>query len=232
MRTLQRRHWIAIAALPLGAMFVLAAVGQEAGPPAEEAPDDEPFVMLGKLGDGIHHTYADIPFRFADIPIRTQLLMVGHVLGITMPRDELPLDGQVTRAVHVMALTAYSLETPYGAPVGAIHAVYEDGGRETLELFEGIDVAEWSYGNPAYGHRLAHYGVPPAYVWTHEDPEGGEHPAYAFSVMIETDPQPLDRLELHLDDEAVRATPGGNFLLMVNAVTLELAGEEETEVEG
>jgi hypothetical protein len=229
MRILYRWHWIAIAALALAAMLVLAALGQETEPPAEDVGAADAFVMLGKSGEGIYHTHGDIPFRFADVPIQTQLLMVGHLLDLSMPRDELPLGGQIAKRVHLMALTAYSLETPHGTPAGAIHAVYEDGARETLQLFEGLDVAEWSYDHPAYGFRLAHDRVPPAFVWSRGDPDVGEHPGYAFYVAIDTQPRPLDRLELHLNEDAVEATPGGNFVLMVNAVTLELAPALEEE---
>ncbi len=226
MLSSQHWKWVAVGACLVGAMFVLAATGQEVVPPTEDVPDADAFVVLGKVGEGIDHTYAEIPFRLADVPIQTQLLMVGQLLATRLPRDELPLAGQVTRAVHFMALTGYSLETPHGMPVGTVHAVYQDGGREILDLFEGVDVAEWSYRHPIYGFRLAHGPVPPAYEWTHEDPEVGEHPGYAFYGVLETDPRPLDRLELHLNDEAVEATPGGNFVLMINAVTLELAATE------
>jgi hypothetical protein len=104
--------------------------------------------------------------------------------------------------------------------------VYADGGREVVQLFEGVDVAEWSHGHPAYGRRLAHEPVAPAYVWLEEDPEVGEYPAYAFSVVVETDPRPLARLELELSEAAAAETPGGNFVLMVSGVTLELAEDE------
>jgi hypothetical protein len=222
----QRVICLGSAGCVIGAALLLAALAQEAPPPDDEAPEMGAFVTLGKTGEGIDHTYADIPFRFADIPIRTQLLMVGHLFGLALPRDELPLSGQVIQRVHFMALTAYSLQTPFGTPVGAMHAVYEDGERETLELFEGVDVAEWSYAHPGYGRRLAHARVPPAYDWTHDDPEAGEYPGYTFYGVIETEPRPLDRLELHLNDEAVESTPGNNFVLMINAVTLELAATE------
>ena len=238
MPTAKRPPWIALAGCALGAALVLAALAQEAEPAADDivaaadALEDEPFVMLGKLGDGIYHTYADIPFRLADYPANTHLLMVGQLLGLEIPRDEFPLGGQVTRAVHLLALTAFSLETPHGTPAGIVSAVYEDGGREALQLFEGIDVAEWSYGNPLYGFRLAHERVPPAFIWTYDDPEAGEHPAYAFYAMIETEARPLDRLELELNVEALEETPGGNFALMVSAVTLELAPPEAEEEDG
>ncbi len=238
MLTGKRWPWIALVACVLGAVVVLAALAQEGEPAvediaAEETFEDEPFVMLGKLGDGLYHEYGDIPFRLADYPVHTHLLMVGQLLGLEIPRDEFPLGGQVTQAVHLMALTAFSLETPHGTPAGIVSAVYEDGRREVLQLFEGVDVAEWSYANPLYGFRLAHEPVPPAFMWAYDDPEAGEHPAYAFHVMIETDPRPLDRLELELNVEAFEETPGGNFALMVSAVTLELAPPEaEDEADG
>ena len=225
MRTVWRGECIGTAALIVGAVLVLRAVAQEAAEPAEQPPEQDQFVLLGKAGEGMYHSYADIPFRFADVPIQTQLLIVGHMFGIGLPRDELALGGQVAQRVHLMALTAYSLETPHGVNVATIHVVYDDGTRETQELVQGVHVAEWSYANPAYGRRLAHDRVAPAYDWLEQDPEAGGYPGYAFYVVLETQQRPIDRLELHLNEEALIATPGGNFVLMVNAVTLELAQE-------
>jgi hypothetical protein len=237
MPIVKRWPWVVLVGCVVGGALVLAALAQEGEPAvedvgeAEDALAHEPFVMLGKLGDGLYHEYADIPFRMADYPVHTQLLMVGQLSGLEIPRDEFPLGGQVTRAVHLMALTAFSLETPHGTPAGIVSAVYEDGGREVLQLFEGVDVAEWSYENPLYGFRLAHERVPPAFIWAHDDPEAGEHPGYAFYTMIETEARPLDRLELELNVEAIEETPGGNFALMVSAVTLELAPPEAEDEE-
>lgn len=128
--------------------------------------------------------------------------------------DSLELTGSVTIA-HFLLYSAFSLNVSTGVSVATLTIYYEDGDSKSLDLIEGVNIAEWAYDRPEAQPYLMHDKVPPIYSWlTHLDSEYW-YEGHLFYASMDLELRPLDRIELVLNHQ-----PDEWFAARIAGITL------------
>lgn len=131
--------------------------------------------------------------------------------------DFLKIGGSAIKA-HFLVYSAFSLNVPNGVNVATLNVYYENGDSKSLDLIEGVNIAEWAYDRPENQAYLMHNKISPIYSWiTHGDSEF-EYKGHLFYVSIDLELKPLDHVGLVLN---YRPTNGTWFAARVAGMTLE-----------